>query len=85
MSEYQVPRKVIPRTPEAAGLPSDDAVTRQLRAIVVARQPVVWPEPALGAGDGNYYRGDVFAPRPPRDPAAIGWVGLGADVYPQVS
>lgn len=85
MSEFQVPRKVIPKTAAQAGLPAADEVTRQLRAIVEARRPVEWPEPVLGAGDGNYYSGDVFAPRPPRDPAAIGWVGLGPDVYPQVS
>lgn len=80
-----VTRRTIPRTAHEAGLPPDEVVTNQLRAIVETRRPVEWPEPVLGAGDGNYDRGDIFAPRPQRTEQGIGWVGLGPDVYPQVS
>lgn len=64
---YTPPKKVIPATPEAAGLPSDEAVTHSLRAAAIASNPDdFWPEQRAGiTGDGNYdpvYRATASVP-----------------------
>ena len=68
MSDFEafngLPKRTIPTTPEAAGLPSDTEVKQALRAAVIASDPdSFWPEQRFGInGDGNYDRGDVYAP-----------------------
>lgn len=76
--EYTVPKRVIPGTPEAAGLPSDEAVTERLRASVIASNPDgFWPEQRPGVtGDGNYdpaYRATI--------PVPAGVQGVGAAAF----
>lgn len=65
--DFRLPTKVIPGTPEAAGLPSDKAVAQRLRASVIDSAPEdFWPGQRSGiTGDGNYdptYRATVAVP-----------------------
>ncbi len=75
---YTTPKRVIPKTPDAAGLPSDEAITQSLRASTIDSDPDgFWPEQRTGiTGDGNYdptYRAKV--------PVPAGVQGVGAAAF----